>query len=163
VTGQGESLEALRIRLAPALADAAVFDGWGDAAVRAAAQQAGVDENVALFAFSEGQMAMIAAFAAHVDQAMELAFPAEVLAGMKVRERIRALVAFRLEAIKGRGSVRRAMAIMARPGNAAATRLGWGSADAMWRLAGDTATDFNHYTKRATLAGLCLDAGGAGG
>ena len=24
----------------------------------------------------------------------------------------------------------------------------------MWRLAGDTAADFNHYTKRATLAAL---------
>ena len=25
------------------------------------------------------------------------------------------------------------------------------SVDAMWRAAGDTATDYNHYTKRATL------------
>ena len=24
----------------------------------------------------------------------------------------------------------------------------------MWRLAGDTATDYNHYTKRAILAGI---------
>ena len=24
----------------------------------------------------------------------------------------------------------------------------------MWRLAGDTATDYNHYTKRALLAGI---------
>ena len=24
----------------------------------------------------------------------------------------------------------------------------------MWRLAGDTATDYNHYTKRAMLAGI---------
>ncbi len=41
------------------------------------------------------------------------------------------------------------------PHNApAALRLGWASADAMWRLAGDTATDYNHYTKRAILAGV---------
>jgi ubiquinone biosynthesis protein COQ9 len=33
-------------------------------------------------------------------------------------------------------------------------RLGWNSADAMWRLAGDTATDYSHYTKRTILAGL---------
>ena len=33
-------------------------------------------------------------------------------------------------------------------------RLGWNSADLMWRLAGDTATDYNHYTKRALLAGI---------
>jgi ubiquinone biosynthesis protein COQ9 len=33
-------------------------------------------------------------------------------------------------------------------------RMGWESADAMWRQAGDTATDHNHYTKRAILAGI---------
>ena len=33
-------------------------------------------------------------------------------------------------------------------------RLGWASADAMWRLAGDTATDYNHYTKRMILGSI---------
>jgi ubiquinone biosynthesis protein COQ9 len=33
-------------------------------------------------------------------------------------------------------------------------KLGWRSADVMWRLAGDTATDYNHYTKRATLGAI---------
>ncbi len=31
---------------------------------------------------------------------------------------------------------------------------GWRSADLMWRLAGDTATDYNHYTKRLILSGV---------
>ena len=35
-----------------------------------------------------------------------------------------------------------------------ALRLGWRSADLMWRLAGDTSTDFNHYTKRMTLGAV---------
>ena len=47
------------------------------------------------------------------------------------------------------------MAIMAMPQNlAAAAKLGWRSADAMWRLAGDTAADYNYYTKRLTLGGI---------
>jgi len=33
-------------------------------------------------------------------------------------------------------------------------KMGWHSADLMWRLAGDTATDYNHYTKRTILAGI---------
>ena len=33
----------------------------------------------------------------------------------------------------------------------AAARLGWRTTDLMWRMAGDTATDYNHYTKRAML------------
>ena len=35
-----------------------------------------------------------------------------------------------------------------------AARIGWRSADLMWRLAGDTSTDFNHYTKRMTLGAV---------
>ncbi len=36
----------------------------------------------------------------------------------------------------------------------AALKLGWRSADLMWRLAGDTASDYNHYTKRAILGSV---------
>ncbi|MFX9973369.1 COQ9 family protein, partial [Acinetobacter baumannii] len=72
------------------------------------------------------------------------------------RERIRTLVQFRLDQVAGREeALRRAQIALAKPQNvAAALRMGWSSADLMWRLAGDTATDFNHYTKRATLAAL---------
>ena len=63
---------------------------------------------------------------------------------------------FRLDAVAGREeALRRALAIMAMPQNAmTALRTGWHSADIMWRLAGDTATDWNHYSKRAILASL---------
>ena len=84
------------------------------------------------------------------------AFPPERIAGLKIRERIRALVQFRLDAIlHQKEALRRAQAIMAMPQNALrAAKLGWHSADAMWRLAGDTATDYNHYTKRLTLGSI---------
>jgi ubiquinone biosynthesis protein COQ9 len=149
-------LDDLRLLLAPAIADAAAFDGWSEAAVRAAAQQLGVNGDVAAYAFSEGPMAMIEALAASVDVAMAQALSPEVLATMKIRARIRALVAFRLEAQAGREeALRRVLSIMADPRHlAAATKLGWRSADAMWRLAGDTAVDINHYTKRATLSAV---------
>ena len=32
--------------------------------------------------------------------------------------------------------------------------IGWRTADLMWRIAGDTSTDFNHYTKRMTLGAV---------
>jgi ubiquinone biosynthesis protein COQ9 len=51
--------------------------------------------------------------------------------------------------------LRRAVAVMAMPQNAVrAARLGWRAADVMWRAAGDTATDLNHYSKRLTLSGV---------
>ena len=150
------TLDELRLALAPAIADAAVFDGWSDAALVSAAQMDGVDPDVARLAYPGGAMDMIAAWIASVDLAMAAALPAESLAAMKIRERIRALVWARLGAIAGREeALRRAMAIMAMPQNVVRSgKLGWASADAMWRLAGDTATDYNHFTKRALLASI---------
>ncbi len=150
------SLDDLRLELAPALAGAAVWDGWSETAVRSAAQDTGIDPDAALYAFKDGPMAMIAAWIARVDAAMEAALPPERLARMKIRERIRALVQFRLDAVEAnKEALRRALAIMAMPQNVpAALKLGWRSADLMWRLAGDTASDYNHYTKRTILASI---------
>lgn len=150
------NLDELRVALAPAIADAAAFDGWSDAAVRDAASLNGISPDAAAFAFSGGAMDMIEAWVRSVDQAMIAAWPAEKIAPLKIRERIRTLVQFRLDAIAGqKEALRRALSIMAMPQNVArSTRLGWSSADAMWRLAGDTATDYNHYTKRLTLGSI---------
>ena len=150
------SLEELRLAVAPALAEAAVWDGWSEAAVRSAAADKGIDPDAAAFAFADGPMAMIAAWIGSIDAAMADALPPEKLATLKIRERIRTLVQFRLDAVAPhKEALRRALAIMAMPQNAPRTlKLGWHSADAMWRLAGDTATDYNHYTKRMTLGSI---------
>lgn len=150
------SLDAMRLALAPAIADAAVWDGWSETAVRSAATASGIDPDAAAFAFQDGPMAMIAAWIASVDASMAAALPPEKLATLKIRERIRTLVQYRLDAIAPhKEALRRALAIMAMPQNAPrALKLGWNSGDAMWRLAGDTATDYNHYTKRLTLGSI---------
>jgi len=150
------TLDELRLAMAGEVASAAIFDGWSDAALDHAAQMAGVDADVARLAYPGGAMDMISAWIASIDLAMVDALPPEKLAEMKIRERIRALVAFRLEAVDGlEEALRRAMAIMAMPQNAPKSlRIGWKSADVMWRLAGDTATDYNYYTKRTILAGI---------
>lgn len=151
-----ETLDALRRQLAPAIADAAVFDGWTQDAVVQAAVMADVDPELARFAFRGGAMAMVTAWIGHVDESMAETTPASSLDGLPIRERIRRLVMARLDAVAGREeALLRSLSIMAMPQNlAASARLGWRSADAMWRLAGDTATDYNHYTKRAILAGI---------
>jgi ubiquinone biosynthesis protein COQ9 len=150
------TLDELRKLLAPAIADAAVFDGWSAAAVATAAREHGIDPGIAALAFSAGPMAMIAEWIHTVDAAMEQAFAGNALGEVSIRERIRQLVTFRLDALNGREeALRRALSIMAMPQNTAtALRLGWASADAMWYLAGDHSTDFNHYTKRTILAGI---------
>ena len=150
------TLAELRLALAPAIARAAVFDGWGNVAVAGAAAEQGVDPALARFAFRGGAMELIAAWIARIDADMAAALPPELLAALPIRERIRRLVRFRIDAIVGQEeALRRALSIMAMPQNVAATLAqGWHSADVMWRLAGDTAADYNHYTKRATLAAI---------
>lgn len=150
------TLDEVRLHLAPGIADAAIFDGWSDAALTHAARQGEVDPDIARLAFKDGAMGMIGAWIETIDAGMAAALPADVLGPMKIRERIRVLVQFRLDAVAGREeALRRALAIMAMPQNAAAgLRTGWRSADLMWRLAGDTATDWNHYSKRAILGSL---------
>jgi ubiquinone biosynthesis protein COQ9 len=150
------TLDELRAALASLVADNAAFDGWNAAAVDAAADALGVDRGIAQLAFPKGAVDMIDAWFAHVDTAMLARFTPEQLAAMKIRARITALVEARLSLVAGhREALRRAVAILAMPQNlGAGARLGWRAADAMWRAAGDTATDYNHYTKRGILAGV---------
>jgi ubiquinone biosynthesis protein COQ9 len=150
------NLDELRAELAPRLPAHAAFDGWGEKALAMAATELGVPADRARLAFPGGAIDMIDAWFDAIDQAMLAAFSAERIAALKIRERIRDLVLFRFTtAAPHREALRRAVAILAMPQNAPkAAKLAWRSADRMWRLAGDTATDFNHYSKRIILAGV---------
>ncbi len=147
------TLDEIRLDLAPDIAANAAFDGWGDAARDMAADMRGIDADIARLAFAGGPVAMIDAWFDAIDRRMAADLPPERLAAMKIRQRITALVEARLTALAPeREALRRALAILAMPQNlTAGARLGWRSVDRMWRAAGDTATDYNHYTKRAML------------
>lgn len=150
------TLDELRPVLARVLPSHAGFDGWGDKAVESAATELGIDPSVARLVFGGDRIDMIDAWFQTIDSDMLAALPPERLTQMKIRERITALVEARLSLVlPHRESLRRALAILAFPANASrAVRLGWRSADVMWRAAGDTATDYNHYTKRAILGSV---------
>jgi ubiquinone biosynthesis protein COQ9 len=149
------TLDELAAALAPAVAANAAFDGWTPAARDAAADALGADRDVAALALPT-PLAMIDAWFASVDAAMAEAVPAEALAAAKVREKIASQIEARITVLAPhRESLRRALAILALPANvAAAARLGWRTADLVWRRAGDTATDLNHTTTPASLLAI---------
>jgi ubiquinone biosynthesis protein COQ9 len=149
-------LEKLRRQLALVVGENAVFDGWTKAAIDSAAGQLGIDPVQARLAMPKSQTAMIDLYIQEVDRALEAYFTPERLQGMKIRVKIRSLVWRRLEVMgPAREAVRRALAILAMPQNVPlALRISWRTVDVMWRIAGDTSTDFNHYTKRMTLGAL---------
>ncbi|MBL9064721.1 MAG: COQ9 family protein [Sphingopyxis sp.] len=150
------TLDEIRAALAPLIASSAAFDGFSAAALADAARRAAVDPDVARLAFPGGGRDMVDAWFADIDDRMAAKWPADRLATLKIRERITTLVETRLDLLApDRESLRRALALLALPTNFSfAAKLGWRSADTMWRLAGDTATDYNHYSKRAILGAV---------
>ncbi len=152
------NLDELRAALAPLLPANAVFDGWSDKALAMAAAELGVPADRARLCFPGGAVEMIDAWFDAIDRGMALAFPLERISGMKIRQRIRDLVLYRIEVINPhKEALRRAQAILAQPQNAmAAAKLAWRAADRMWRIAGDRATDFNYYSKRGILSALYM-------
>jgi ubiquinone biosynthesis protein COQ9 len=149
-------LERLRQRLALAVGENAVFDGWTGAAVDSAAAALGIDRDQARLAVPKSQSGMIDIYIQAVDRSLETQLTPDRLAGLKIREKIRLLVWQRLQIMgPAREAVRRGLAVLALPTNLTlGARSGWRTADLMWRLAGDTSTDFNFYTKRLTLGAV---------
>ncbi len=150
------TLDEIRNALASRIGNHAGFDGWNSRAVAAAADELGIDADLAQLAAKGRAIDLVDLWIGHIDAEMARRLPDEKLAAMKIRQRITALIATRLEIMAmDKEALRRALAVMAMPQNLAkATQLGWRSADRMWRLAGDNATDFNHYTKRMTLSAV---------
>ena len=149
-------LEQLRRRLALAVGENAVFDGWSRKAVDSAAGQLGIDPVQARLAMPKSQSGMIDLYIQEVDRSLEAWFTPKRLQDKKIREKIRALVWKRLEIMgPAREAIRRGLAILAMPQNIPlGLRTSWRTADLMWRIAGDTSADFNHYTKRMTLGAV---------
>ena len=149
-------LEEIRRKLALPLGENAVFDGWTEAAVVAAAGAQGIEPAQAKLAVPKDQAGKIDLYIGGVDRALADHFTPERLEGLKIREKIRAIVRKRLEIMEpAREAVRRALSILAMPQNVpTGLKIGWRTADVMWRIAGDTSTDYNHYTKRMMLGGV---------
>jgi ubiquinone biosynthesis protein COQ9 len=146
----------LRDRLADAVAAEAAFDGWSRTSMTEAAAGLALPTGEADRLFPGGPVEVLTFLSGRSDQRMVEDLEKAGVAALKVRDRIRAAVRLRLEKHAGeREAVRRALALLALPLNAGlGLKLLYRTVDAMWYAAGDTASDFSFYTKRATLAGV---------
>lgn len=132
------------------------FDGWTAKSLNLAARDAGLEAGVVLRAFPGGAADALDFWVSETDAAMLRVLEGRDLAAMKVRERVKLAVLTRLELVAmHREAVRRALTLEALPQHAPrALRQVYRTVDAIWYAAGDTATDFNFYTKRLLLAGV---------
>src|SRR5438046_10018714 len=113
-------LETLRLKLALPVGEHAAFDGWSRQAIDSAAEQIGVDRAQARLAFPRSPAEMVDAYIEGIDAAMEAHFTPERIAKLRIRDRIRALIWFRLETMApAREAVRTGLSILAMPQNLA--------------------------------------------
>ena len=132
--------------------------GWTRRLMAAAARDCDLTLAEAELLLPEGPRDLAALLARRHDAAGLAALAGRDPATLKIRERIRAGALARIDAAAADAPVvKRWMGFLVLPSNAAlGLRLLWASADGIWRWAGDTATDENHYTKRALLAEILL-------
>jgi len=132
------------------------FDGWTARALRRGLGDIGVPADDAEILFPGGATDMIQAFCDWADRGMEAEAATRGLDAMRVSERVRAVIALRLERNRPhKEAVRRALALLALPSNARlAAAITARTVDAIWHAAGDRSADFSWYTKRATLAAV---------
>jgi ubiquinone biosynthesis protein COQ9 len=132
--------------------------GWNAGLVRAAAEAAGLKAGEAQLLLPQGPRDLAALLSRRHDAAALAALKALDPPPAKIRDKIRAGVVARLDAAQQDAeALRRLAAFLAFPTQMPlALTLVWESADVLWRWAGDTATDENHYSKRAILSGILV-------
>jgi ubiquinone biosynthesis protein COQ9 len=148
--------DAQRTALIEAILPEVPFEGWSRTALSVAARRCGIGADEARALFPRGAFDLAAGFSRWADRLMLDRLEASPLTDTRITDRIARALATRFEIVEPwHEAVRRALGVLALPANAPlAVRLVYETVDLIWYAAGDLATDFSFYTKRATLFGI---------
>jgi ubiquinone biosynthesis protein COQ9 len=152
------------IRTEQAVLDAAIARagrlGWNSQLVRVACESEGLSLGDQELLIPHGARDLAALLSRRHDSEALKALEATPAHTLKIRERISAALSARLEAAANDAEASKKCAgFLALPFNAdLGISLTWETADNLWRWAGDTATDQNHYSKRTILSGILAPA-----
>ncbi len=132
------------------------FDGWTRQSLERGAIDAGIEPDVALRMFDHNIKNVVKYYSTMLDRKMLMTAKKVKLQDMKIRERISKCVNIRLDLMSSnKEAAHKAASFLVLPNNLTlGTKLLFCTVDAMWNAAGDTATDFNYYTKRLLLSGV---------
>ncbi|MEW6017136.1 MAG: COQ9 family protein [Pseudomonadota bacterium] len=138
----------------------AAAEGWTTRLVRRAGAAVGLSPGEIELLLPNGPADLAALLSRRHDARTMAHLAGQDPQALKIRERIRLAVETRLDmAALDEAALRRCAGFLALPPNVPlGARLTWESADQLWRWAGDTATDENHYSKRAILSGILTGA-----
>ncbi|MES2432228.1 MAG: COQ9 family protein [Pseudomonadota bacterium] len=154
------SMEAAKSLILQAALPHAAFDGWSEATLQAALTDSGVAPGLGRALFPRGGIDLAVAYHQHGDNAMTEALAATDLTALRYTNRVALAVKLRLmgaqnETGADKELVRRGTTLFSLPHHAPeGAKLIWSTADAIWKALGDTSTDLNWYSKRATLSAV---------
>ncbi len=132
------------------------FDGWTLELMQRTAERLNVSATELKKEFPRGARDLVRCFFIWATAETVKRLKPKEMTALRVRDRIALGVRTRLEVLAPhKEAMRSALAFMARPPHSfSMPRLVWHTADKLWWAAGDTATDYNHYTKRLLLSGV---------
>ena len=134
------------------------FDGWTWPAVEAACVKSGYEPSMAASVFPGGLPDVLDHFADLADRWMLARLKDIDPETLRVRDRVLVAVMARFRGLSQyREAVRQSATYWMVPTRTArGGKITWRTADRIWDWAGDTATDYNHYTKRTLLCGVLV-------
>jgi len=132
------------------------FDGWTNELMERTAERLKIAQNKVDMEFPRGVRDLVAYFSFWAIEETVSKLKKTDLASLRVRDRIALGVRTRLEILAPhKQAVSSALSFMALPPQSfSLPKLVWHAADKIWWAAGDTSTDYNHYTKRLLLSGV---------
>lgn len=146
----------LRDRWLDALLPAVALTGWNARNLAASAETAGLSDGERALAAPNGVSDLIDHFFDRSAKQMLPSLSAETLSDLRTHERVAASLLRWLDVMEPhKAAVRKAAGRGLTPwGAGGAAKRVWATADTIWDAAGDTATDYNRYTKRGLLSAV---------
>lgn len=149
-------LDTLKIEILKSALPDIPFDGWTLDTFKVAAQKLKHEPEMIDALFPQGIHDTLKTFSLWADQETLAVLKNIDTKDMRVRDRVSLGVQKRIEFLTPyKDSVRESAKTLSKP---TYLRLGaqmtWNCADMIWNWAGDTATDYNRYTKRGLLSGV---------
>ena len=135
-----------------------VFEGWNEKTLKQSLIKAEIDVKFLPFIFENGCLDVAKFFVTKIDLEMEKEVENIDFTEMKIRDKIKNLVKTRLKINQEfKPQLAKLVQFCLQPKNIGfAFKSAYKTADLIWRIAGDSATDFNFYSKRLILAKIYI-------
>ncbi|WP_316353841.1 COQ9 family protein [Candidatus Trichorickettsia mobilis] len=136
-----------------------LFNCWSQTLLEDISQHCGFNKDYHYLLFPDGVREVVEFFENWQDQKMMLQLQEQTqITQLRIREKIALALQIRIKNISKLIHIRNNAYFILPENIFFAMRMAWNSCNLIWYYTGDTATDFNHYSKRGLLVSVYLSA-----